>query len=137
MIVDQVALLISQFQLSNEASDSQLLDDLQDVELLIESLACLRLQLILVVIRVAAAQAPWTREILFAEEAPHIVAERLATVAALGSQVMLELLAVFRWLWIVVTILVLSLLHIVVEFLGHGVVQGETLVGSQYIPNET
>lgn len=137
MIVDQVALLIRQLQLSDEASNSQLLDDLQDIELLVKSRARLCLKLVLVVIRVATAQAPRARKVLFAEEAPHVVAEGLAAIAALSAQVMLELLAMLRWLWIMVTILVFGLLNIVVEFLGHGVVQGETLVGSQHISDET
>ena len=55
MIVDKVALLVRQLQLSDEASNSQLLDDLQDIELLIKSRARLCLKLVLVVIRVATA----------------------------------------------------------------------------------
>ena len=71
VIVHEVALLLTQVELSHEASDSQFLNDLEDVELLIQTGARLALQLVLKVVGVAAAEAPRAVEILLAEESPH------------------------------------------------------------------
>ena len=137
MIVDKITLLISQVELCNKASYSELLDNLEDIELLIETGARLSLQLVLIVIRVTAAEAPWAGEVLLAEETPHTVPEWLATVVAFTAQVVLELVAMLRWLWVVVAILVLGFLHVVVQLLGHRVVEGEALVSSEDISDET
>ena len=71
VVVDEVALGLVQVQLSNETTDSELLDDLEDIELLIKTSTRLTLQLVLVIIRMAAAEAPWAVEILLAEEPRH------------------------------------------------------------------
>lgn len=55
MVVDQVALLLSELELGNKASNSELLNDVEDVELGVESCTGFRLKLVLVVIRMPAA----------------------------------------------------------------------------------
>lgn len=80
VIVDQVVLFSGEVELSDEASDSEFLDNLADVELAVEACAGLALQLVLIRVRVLAAEAPWAREVLLLEEAPHGVPERSAPV---------------------------------------------------------
>jgi len=80
VIVDQVVLLSGEVELSDEASDSEFLDNLADVELAVEAGAGLALQLVLVGVRVLAAEAPGAGEVLLLEEAPHGVPERSAPV---------------------------------------------------------
>jgi len=137
MVVNQVALLVRELELGDKASDSQLLNDLEDVELGVESGASLGLELVLSILGMPAAQTPRTGEVLLAEEAPHGVFEGLAAVAHLSSQVVLELLVLLGGTWVVVTIFVLLFLNIVVELLGHRIVKAETLVGAKHVANET
>ena len=137
VIVDQVALLIRELELSDKTGNSELLNDLKDVKLGVESRTGLALQLVLIVVRVPAAETPWTGEVLLAEEAPHAVAEGLTTVADLSAQVVLELLLLFGGLRVVIAIFMLGLLNIVVKFLGHGVIEGEALVGAEDVADET
>ena len=136
VVVDEVALLVAQVKLGNEAGYSKLLNDLEDVKLLVETCARLCLELILGIMRVPAAQAPWTVEVLFTTESPHRVAERLAPVMDLSMEVALEGTGVLGRFRVVVAALVLLLLYIVVKLLCHGVVKGEALVGTKDISNE-
>ena len=71
VVVHQVALLLTKFELSDKTSDTQFLNDLQNVKLLIQSRASLSLQLVLIRVLVSAAQTPWAAEVLFGEESPH------------------------------------------------------------------
>ena len=47
VIVDEIALLVAQVKLSNEAGNSKLLNDLEDIKLLIETRTRLCLELVL------------------------------------------------------------------------------------------
>ena len=136
VVVDEIALLIAQVKLSNEAGYSKLLNDLQDVKLLVETGSRLCLKLVLGIVRVPATQAPWTVEVLLTTESPHRVAERLAPVMNLSMEVALEAAGVLGRSRVVVAALVRLFLDIVVKFLCHGVVKGEALVGSKDISNE-
>jgi hypothetical protein len=136
VVVNKVALLLAQVKLSNEAGYSKLLNDLEDVKLLIEPGARLCLELVLGTVRVPAAQAPRTVEVLLTTESPHGVAERLAPVVYLGVEVGLEGTFVLGWFRVVMALLVLLLLYIVVKLLGHRVVKGEALVGTKDVSNE-
>ena len=123
MVVNEVALLLSELKLGDEASYSQFLDDLENIKLLIQSRASLGLQLILIICLVSAAEAPRAREVLFTKESPHRIPEWLATILALCTKSLLELSVVLGWNDGVIAILVASLMNIVVELLGHGVIE--------------
>ena len=136
MIVDEILLLVRRLEVTNKTCNTQLLDDVEDIELAVEGFASLALKLVQLVVRLAAAQAPRTREVLLAAEFPARVLERLAAVASLSEQVVLEFtLAVWHG-WVAFTIL-LTLFNIVVELLGHGVVKVELLVRTEDIAGET
>jgi hypothetical protein len=136
VVIDEIALLVGQVELGNETGYSKLLNDLEDVKLLIEPGARLCLELVLGTVRVSAAQAPRTIEVLLTTESPHGVAERLAPVVDLSMEIALEGTGVLGWFWVVHAALVLLLLYIVVKLLGHGVVKGEALVGTKDVSNE-
>ena len=136
VVVDEVALLVGQVKLGDEAGYSKLLNDLEDIELLVEPGARLCLELVLGTVRVPAAQAPRTVEVLLTTESPHGVAERLAPVVDLSIEVGLEGTGVLGWFRVVHAALVLLLLYIVVKLLGHGVVKGEALVGTEDVSDE-
>ena len=137
MVVDQVALLLAEVLLGHKSRDSQLVDDLHDVELGVESSSRLRLQLVFVVVVLAAAEAPRARQVLLPAEAPDRVVELLA-LFHLVRKVLLEVCLVLgRVQRVVMLFLVLLFLHIVVELLGHRVVEGEALVGSEHVADET
>lgn len=134
VVVDKVALLVAQVLLGDEAGHSELLDDLQDVKLRVESRSGLCLKLVVPVVRVPAAEAPGRGEVLFTHEALHLVAEWVAPLD-LMVEVLAELIVVLRNLRI--RLLVVRLVvNIVVKFLGHGVVQGETLVSPKDVADE-
>ena len=122
VVVDQIALLFTEILLGDKPSDSQLVDDLQDVKLRIESSARLALELVLVVFTVAAAEAPRAGKVLFPAESPYTVVELLAF-GSLSTQVGLEISFRIGWMQgFLMLVLVLLIVNIVVEFLGHGVV---------------
>ena len=91
VIIDQVLLLRCQIELTDESSDTELLDNLKDVKLRVKLLARLTLQLVNIIVRGAAAQAPGTGEVFLAEEAPSCVAEWTTAVTSLSKQVIPEL----------------------------------------------
>ena len=70
VIVHEVFLLGSQLELTNEACNAQLLDNVEDVELAVEASSGLPLELILGRVGMAAAAAPRAREVLLATESP-------------------------------------------------------------------
>ena len=55
VIVDQVSLLGSKVKFGHETSNSQLLNDLQNIELGVKSCSCFTLELVHVVVLVSAA----------------------------------------------------------------------------------
>jgi len=103
---------------------------------LVESSTGLALESVLKVVFVSAAETPWGGEVLLAEEAPHIVAEGLASVGGLSIKVISERYFVFGGHRVVAPSLVLFLLDVVVKLLGHRVVQREALVGSEDVTYE-
>lgn len=136
MVVHEVLLLRGEVEVSDEASDTQLLDNVEDVELGVEASAGLDLELVLGRVAEAAAAAPRTREVLLAEEPPARVFERLAAVASLRKQVVLELNVALGDVRVGGALL-LRLVDVVVKFLSHGVVEGEFLVGTKDVADET
>lgn len=78
VVVDQVALRVRELELTDEARNSELLDNLQDIELRVEARAGLGLQLVLLVVPMAAAAAPGRNKVLLTAEAPKGVAEGFA-----------------------------------------------------------
>ena len=126
MIVNKVALLLSEVELSDEAGNSELLDDLEDVKLGVESASGLALEFVQFVLAVglSAAEAPGAGEVLLAEEARHTVVERLAATFNLRQQVVDEGVLVLGSIVVLIDtiVLILSLFDIVVQLLGHGVV---------------
>lgn len=87
--VDQVALLLGELELGDEAGNSELLDNPHDIELLIETCLGLSLQVVVSLATVSAAEAPWGREVLLTNESPHGVLEGL-TPLSLEHETLLE-----------------------------------------------
>ena len=137
MIVDEEALLLGESDLGDETCDSQLLEDLSDVKLLIEALLGTGLEGIRSNGLVPAAAAPGAREVLLAEEVPHVVLEGQAALLDLRLEVLLELANIGRSLFISTHLILLLVLDMVVQLLGHGVIEREFLVGAEEISNET
>ena len=137
MVVDEESLFLSQRDIGNETSDSQLLDDFTDVKLLIKALLGTGLKGIRSDTLVPAAEAPGAREVLLAEEVLHVVLERLATIFDFSQEVLLEGTSVGGSLLISTRLIFLFVIDVVVQLLGHGVIKLEFLVGAEEIACKT
>ena len=137
MVVDEESLFLSQRDIGNETSDSQLLDDFTDVKLLIKALLGTGLKGIRSDTLVPAAEAPGAREVLLAEEVLHVVLERLSTIFDFSQEVLLEGSSVSGSLLIGTRLIFLFVIDVVVQLLGHGVIKLEFLIGAKEIASKT
>ena len=137
MIVDEEALLLGESELRDETRDSQLLEDLSNVEFLVEALLGAGLESVRGDGLVPAAAAPGAGEVLLAEEVPHIVLERQTALLDLRLEVLLEGADICRRFLIGTHLIFLLVLDMVVQLLSHGVIEREFLVSSEEVACET
>jgi hypothetical protein len=137
MVVDEESLFLSERDIGNETSDSQLLDDFTDVKLLIKALLGTGLKGIRSDTLVPAAEAPGAREVLLAEEVLHVVLERLSAIFDFSQEVLLEGSSVSGSLLIGTRLIFLFVIDVVVQLLGHGVIKLEFLIGAKEIASKT
>ena len=137
VVVDEESLFLRESNLGNETSDSQLLDDLTDVKLLIKALLGTGLKGIRSDTLVPATETPGAREILLAEEVLHVVLERLAAIFDLSQEVLPKGSSVSGSLLISTRLVFLFILDVVVQLFGHGVIKLEFLVCAEEIARKT
>ena len=113
------------------------MDDLADIEFLIETLLSTGLEGIRSNRLVPAAEAPGAGEVLLAEEVPHIVLKGQSAILHFRLEVRLESIEIGRSLLISTHLILLLVLDMVVQLLGHGVIKGEFLVGTEEIACKT
>ena len=137
MIVDEEALLLGESELRDETRDSQLLEDLSNVEFLVEALLGAGLEGVRGDGLIPAAAAPGAGEVLLAEEVPHIVLERQTALLDLRLEVLLEGADICRGFLIGTHLIFLLVLDMVVQLLSHGVIEREFLVSTEEVACET
>lgn len=135
VVVDEVTLLFGQLEFGNEAGNSELLDDPHDVQLLIETCLSLGLKVVVSFVSMSAAAAPGGCKVLLEEEAPHRVFERLTPLRLMSkvlpeSMFILGNLNLMMLLHSLVSVLVFIVAKMVVQLLGHRVVERESLVST-------
>jgi len=95
MEVDHVSLSLGQVAVISELAHTELLDDLEDVELLVEHLLTLSKELVLSPWVLPAAETPWVAEVLQDEQSPGTVGEWTTV-----SEFTLERIHVLAELWL-------------------------------------